>query len=269
MNPKNPRVILSRTNHPAMKPHALVAFDHPASAIGSSAPLPVNGGSMEAIPIASGPPRKEPSKRGFSLTELLVVIAIVVILAAIALVTVSRIKAKAGDAKCVSILRQLGVGVQLYAAENNGFIVPSHSPSFLHLLARSMNVTPEWSLREYEEWRCPIATEVGETSVARPSYAINRFLSDPSFVAKGGPSVRFASLPSGRRFVLIADQPLLNNEFIEYMAILQDPAFRDPHYFRHNGKMNVLWTDFSVSAIDKTKLLKDHSNKEKSLWRFQ
>lgn len=194
--------------------------------------------------------------------------AIMAVLATLAFPAIWRAQERAGDAKCISILRQLGVGVQLYAADNNNYIVPGHSPSWHHSLARTMGITPEWSLREDKEWRCPRAAEVGDKSPWRNSYAINRFLADAAFDTSGKPSVRFSNLPSGRRFVLIGDQPLVNNEYIEYMGIMQNTA-QEHHYFRHNGKMNVLWTDFSISAIDKTELLKDCANTEKSLWRFQ
>ena len=109
--------------------------------------------------------RIEMTQRGFAFTELLVVLAVLAVLAAVLLPVFARAREKAREGVCTSNLRQIGIGMSMYAADNSQLLPPYDTDAQEETVSGKQKLLPAQSLellaclhpyvRTNAVWHCP------------------------------------------------------------------------------------------------------------------
>jgi len=201
--------------------------------------------------------------KAFTLIEMLVVISVIALLAALSFPLLKSMTQSGQSAKCMANLKQLGIEINLYAAEYG--VYPKNPPP----PALWMNVAPVSS-----NWLCPSRFIIKDASGSTftPAYAPNSLIfnnSDIRPVSISRPSEIIAlidcdqrspsgwAIPwlsvSGSSSAATANQPITGVPITAPdVDICQGPA---GVRYRHQGKANALFLDGHVQSFTKGTIL--------------
>lgn len=111
-----------------------------------------------------------PRRGGFTLVELLVVIGIIAVLMAILFPAFRRAREHSARIKCMSNLRQIGLGFQMYLSENKG-VYPPHKWDEAGTRTWLDDILPYVSTKQIS--RCPNITDVEGDRGVRWTWGFN------------------------------------------------------------------------------------------------
>ncbi len=152
------------------------------------------------------PPRRQ-GIRGFTLIELLVVIAIIAILAGMLLPTLSKAKEKGKAAVCSNNIKQLTLGWQLYADDNNDRMVNNHGIDQTRAEKQNwVNNVQDWTANP-DNTNKVLLTDAKLGKYVSQNVAVYKCPSDQS-LADNGPRLRTMSMNH-----LVGDPGVLTNRF--------------------------------------------------------
>ena len=192
--------------------------------------------------------------RAFTLIELLVVIAIISVLAALIFPAFQSMLAKADAAKCMSNLKQIGVGLFAFASENDG-VFPIAGGQIQRGTVDPTTQKPAWT-----EQLAPYVgndSKIFQCKSAAKALPCNKetsyFLGARAAYLEAGTSaaVRLSKITSPSRLILAGDN--LHSGFSVTDADKDDYSVNCPFAGPpcHSGKSNILFADGSVRAYSK------------------
>ncbi len=184
------------------------------------------------------------SQKAFSLVELLVVISIVAFLVVLLFPAYRTFMERAQSVRCVGNLKQIGTGIGLYAAENDGHYPNSAAPLWFFAIEPYMGL--ESYAGKYDSpkvFRCPSAKPADSGIWGVTSYGINACVSRGQYDAAKLPYPRTVSLGKPSQRILVGDA------FCQVDYVIWYSQMATILSYRHSGRANILWCDYSVSSV--------------------
>ncbi|PTX96235.1 hypothetical protein DB345_10625 [Spartobacteria bacterium LR76] len=186
---------------------------------------------------------------GFTLVELLAAIAILGILAGLLLPVMSRARSAANDAKCIGNLQQIGAGIAIYTAENNGKLparATTQDPvSWQTRVQPYMNLSGDGALRK--GIACPAASPrpvLADRTDKRSTYGISVYLVGSSIDCN-------LSRVTGSPVLMVVDMPTANVDDRGPWNDGRTTAAQRKAMFRHMGgtRQHGVFTDGHVESM--------------------
>jgi prepilin-type N-terminal cleavage/methylation domain-containing protein len=181
----------------------------------------------------------------FTLVEMLVVVAVIALLAGLLLPALGTATAKARSIRCLSNLRQIGVGVALYSHDNDD------------VLPQSSHQRSSWigSLAPYgvtSTYTCPVDTN----RLRITSYALNDYLTARPFGASHLGFHRLTRIPSPAEtaHILEARGDFEGSDHFHFVTRTESPPTLASYASQvavehHRSSANHLFADSHVEAL--------------------
>lgn len=213
---------------------------------------------------------------GFTLIELLVVVAIIVILIAILLPSLAQARESAKAVACGSNLRQIGLGINMYEQDQNGFIPPvivvnalGQTPigppknayfwnDVLWFYISSVQEIPTEvsGVRPRGVFACP-SSQCVSTNGARSDYARSYYTGESCY-DHGCPTMKIAVVQQPSEVIMAADSQGIdgisnNRELQSWYPDNSNPPIAPTlpcgMFGRHNSRANTLYCDGHVAPL--------------------
>ena len=260
---------------------------------------------MQMTTTADRAPASNSGGKAFTLIELLVVIAITCILAALLLGAVSSGKGKALQIQCVSNVRQLGVGVQLFVGDNHVYPLgynnvlekstdTDHMENWGQALEKAMSGHHLDKLKGI--WHCPAfhppPSKHEQDNYGYNGFGVGDFIRDGTFGLGGHNGVRAKSLGAAVKEAEVsnpADMMAIGDGLIggmfpqlsildgsswlgrkhavgEYGLGEGEPGSTERTKSRHHGKANIVFCDGRVESSTLQFLFEDTGDEALRRW---